>query len=138
MTPKRILGYGTQETENDPESRKKANLDQLDPTEMSVNEILFSRWSNRVYFVQAKWDGQAHSLPAPLVMRKDSAQVSNGSASVPLSRDSQRKKAAHFIPSSQFAGPKKGYCFKNGRLGLGYYKEERPHPRVVTVGQGQM
>lgn len=37
-----------------------------------------------------------------------------------------------FIPSPNFIGAKAGYAFKNGRLGVGYYKESPDEPEEAV------
>ena len=42
--------------------------------------------------------------------------------------------AAHeFAPAARFEGPRPGYAFKAGALGLGYYKDETPAPAVSAA-----
>lgn len=40
-----------------------------------------------------------------------------------------------FIAIKKFAGAKKGYCFKTGENGVGYYKDAPPKPAVVGKGK---
>ena len=47
------------------------------------------------------------------------------------------KNLTPFLPAKRFAGGKRGYVFKMGNEGLGYYIDKKPIPTAKGGGQGQ-
>ena len=70
--------------------------------------------------------------------RKDRARDVKGSA--PGKRSAVEvapsKELAPFVPAKRFKGAQKGYVFKMGNDGLGYYKDKKPIPVAGFRGDG--